>query len=66
MSQLEKLLQASVDLHVKDDYIKALEEKLALAECRIRLLECKLQRSRLPFRLQAQADTPALLRRQAE
>lgn len=58
----ETLLLASIELAEKDEEIVGLKQQISLLEARIAIMECKLQRSRLPFSQQ----TPALLRRQAE
>jgi hypothetical protein len=67
MSEMIKLLQASIDMLEKDREIAALKQTVAIQEARIAIMECKLQRRSVPFaaRAQAQAETPALLRLQA-
>jgi hypothetical protein len=59
--QTLKLLQASVEREAMKKEIAALKATVQLQEAQITALQCRLQRSHLPF----DKRTPALLRPQA-
>jgi hypothetical protein len=54
-SDTERLLQASIEIIERDQEIAKLKNDIAIAEARIAILQCKLQRLRVPFRLR---ETP--------